>query len=223
MVFIKKIPAFVLMLVLLTLPWLQSTASAERIDSVKDHFEEKNTAETDKAEPEQSEENTPAVTAPASIGITVWDIFKMLFATAFVVGLLYFLLKFVNKRSRIYKSNQLVENLGGAALGNNKSVQIIKVGDRLLIVGVGENIQLLKEIDHAEEYNDIIEAYNQNMEQLVQPSDFVTKVIGRWKNQQPEKREEKQFPSILKEQLDDIAKKRKKIFDEMEKKGPDGQ
>ena len=71
----------------------------------------------------------------------------MIFATVFVVGLLYFVLKFVNKNGRLFKSTQLIENLGGTALGANRSVQLIKVGNRLLIVGVGENIQLLKEIE----------------------------------------------------------------------------
>ena len=44
------------------------------------------------------------------------------------------------------KSTQLVENLGGNRLGANRSVQLIKVGERLFVVGVGENIQLLKKL-----------------------------------------------------------------------------
>ena len=44
----------------------------------------------------------------------------------------------------------------GTTLGANRSVQLIKIGNQLLIVGVGENIQLLKEIDDEQEYEQII-------------------------------------------------------------------
>ena len=36
--------------------------------------------------------------ATSSVGLTFWDFVKMIFATVFVVGLLYFVLKFVNKK-----------------------------------------------------------------------------------------------------------------------------
>ena len=59
-----------------------------------------------------------------------------------------------------------MENLGGNALGANRSVQVIKVGNRLLIVGVGENIQLLKEIEDGQEYEQIISEYNNQINQM---------------------------------------------------------
>ena len=89
----------------------------------------------------------------------------MIFATVFVVGLLYFVLKFVNKKGRLFKRTQLIENLGGTTLGANRSVQLIKVGNRLFIVGVGENIQLLKEIEEEQEYEQIISEYNNQINQ----------------------------------------------------------
>ena len=58
-------------------------------------------------------ENKGSETATSSVGLTLWDFVKMIFATVFVVGLLYFVLKFVNKKGRLFKSTQLIENLGG--------------------------------------------------------------------------------------------------------------
>jgi flagellar protein FliO/FliZ len=148
----------------------------------------------------------------------------MILATIFVVALLYFMLKFINKKSKTYKSSQLVENLGGTALGNNRSVQLIKVGSRILVVGVGENIQLLKEIDNPEELNLLISDYNEKMQQLLQPSDIVTKVLQRRKNAgQQDERNGSQFHSLLSQQLEDITKGRKQLYKEMEKKGSDEQ
>lgn len=209
---------------------LSHSASAEQIESVKDFLEQKDDSEQIDSTVETGEEDTEAETEAGnpeqaaeddSFGISFWDVFKMIFATIFVVGLLYGLLKVINKRNRTFQSTQLVENLGGTSLGNNRSIQIIKAGDSLLVVGVGENIQVLKEIDDPEEYSKMIAAYNNRMDQLVQPSDIVTKAISTLRNPQSQKKKGNSFQSVLKKQMDDMAQSRKKILDEMEKKGSD--
>lgn len=191
-------------------------ASAEPVNnSVTDYYEHptkykgQDTAPTKKTDQKQSN---------AKVGITFWDFLRMILATIFVVGLLYFLLKFINKKSKVFKSTQLVENLGGTTLGANRSVQIVKIANQLFIVGVGENVQLLKEIDDPKEHRQILTDYNNKMEQLVQPSDIVTKVIERAKKWQGTKNKNAIFPSLLKNQLDEISKGRRELFDETEKK-----
>lgn len=156
------------------------------------------------------------------VGITLWDVVKMIFATAFVIALLYFLLKFINKKSRSFKSTQLVENLGGTALGANRSVQIVKIANRIFVVGVGEDVQLLKEIDDPNERMQLITEYNNKLEQMVQPSDIISKVIEKTKKWQPPKKEGGQnFSSLFKTQLDELSKGRKRILKELEQKGSD--
>ena len=211
---------FSLLLISLALLGIHAPAYAEQVNSVKDCIEHPDTCDQDQL-PQKQE--TAKNEQPAKVGLNAFDFVKMIFATVFVVGLLYVLLKFINKKSKMYKSTQLVENLGGTALGTNRSIQLIKVGNRILVVGVGENIQLLKEIDDQEEYNQLLANYNEKMEQLVQPSDIVTKVLQRRRNEQPEKEQGNQFQSLLKQQLEDITKGRKQLYKEMEKKGSDEQ
>jgi flagellar protein FliO/FliZ len=214
----------VLLLVLIALLGSNQGAFAEQFNSIKDCLEDESKCSEDQLkEVENNEEtttdnneNTPTV------GLTFWDFLKMIFATIFVIALLYAILKFINKRSRSFSSNQLVENLGGTALGTNRSIQIVKIGNRVLVVGVGEDVKLLKEIDDEEEARQIIEDYNNRMDQLVQPSDIVTKLIERTRNiKQGTSGEETSFSSTLKAQLEELSKGRKKLFDEMEKKGSD--
>lgn len=157
--------------------------------------------------------------AEAKIGVTIWDFLRMILATAFVAGLLYFLLKFINKKSMSYKSSQLVENLGGTSLGANRSIQIVKAGNRLLIVGVGENIQLLKEIDDPEEFSQVIQEYNNKIEQLVQPSDIVTKFLKR--TNKDDGKQSVNFSALLNDQLNEMTSGRKKVLEEIQKKGSD--
>jgi flagellar protein FliO/FliZ len=90
-----------------------------------------------------------------------------------------------------------------------------------LIVGVGESIQLLKEINDPQEYKQFIDEYNNKMDQLIQPSDIVTKLIERTKNMQSTKNEGTSFSTVFKNQLDDFTKGRKKLFDELDKERSD--
>ncbi|MEK3989583.1 flagellar biosynthetic protein FliO [Robertmurraya sp. FSL R5-0851] len=214
----------VLLLVLIALLGSNQGALAEQFNSIKDCLEDESKCSEDQLkEVENNEEpatdnneNTPTV------GLTFWDFIKMVFATIFVIALLYAVLKFINKRSRSFSSNQLVENLGGTALGTNRSIQIVKIGNRVLVVGVGEDVKLLKEIDDEDEARQIINDYNNRMDQLVQPSDIVTKLIERTRNiKQGTSKEETSFSSTLKAQLEELSKGRKKLFDEMDKKGSD--
>ncbi|WP_246010284.1 flagellar biosynthetic protein FliO [Bacillus yapensis] len=196
---------------------------AEPEDSVKELFEKPKDENTETKQTPEKEAEDITVQENTTVGITAWDIIKMIFATIFVIALLYFLLKYINKKSHGYKDSQLIQNIGGAPLGANRSVQMIKVGERVLVVGVGENIQLLKEIEDEAEVRQIIEDYNNKMEQLISPSDIVTKVLQRTKtlNVFEKEKENTSFSSVLKSQLDKISKDRKKLYDEMEKKGSD--
>ena len=66
----------------------------------------------------------------------------MIGALIFVIAILYFLLKFVNKKNQSYQQNRIVQHLGGTSLGANRSVQIVKAGKQILILGVGEDVKL---------------------------------------------------------------------------------
>lgn len=217
-----------LLLIHIALLGVKAPAFAEQLDnSVKSCIENPETCDenlsTEKVDTKQAKTPIDSESESNRVGLTAWDFIKMIFATVFVIALLYFLLRYINKKSKTFKSTQLVENLGGTALGTNRSVQLIKVGNQILVVGVGENIQLLKEIGDSEEYNQIIADYNNRMDQLIQPSDIVTKVLQRVQSNKTNKNigNSPKFQSVLKQQLDEISKDRKKLYEEMEKKGSD--
>jgi len=75
----------------------------------------------------------------------ILDLIKMALALLLVLALIYFLLKFLNKRNNLSQHKSL-QNLGGISVGPSKSVQIIRVGKKLYLIGVGENVDMLKEI-----------------------------------------------------------------------------
>jgi flagellar protein FliO/FliZ len=196
----------------------QSVFAQSLNNSVKDCIQHPEKCQDQKPAAKQSVKQT---NDSSQVGVTMWDFVRMIFATAFVVALLYFLLKFINKKSRSFKSTQLVENLGGTVLGANRSVQIVKIADRLFIVGVGENVQLLKEIVDPNERTQILTDYNNKLDQSVHPSELVTKIIDKTKKWQPSNKEGPTFTTLFKAQLDELSKGRKKLFEELEQKGSD--
>lgn len=209
-------------LLIFVLIGLGNQAYAEQLDnSVHDMFENSTSDEEEstKEEQDKTQKETNTEQMSTNIGISFFDIAKMVFATVFVVALLYILLKFINKRNHSYKSSQLIENLGGTSLGANRSIQIVKLGKRLLVVGVGENIQLIKEIEDEAEYKEILEDYNRKMDQLIIPSDIVTKVMAKVNKTSVETKSKEPFAAHLKKQLQEISHRRKEVLDEKEKKG----
>ncbi|MFD2616878.1 flagellar biosynthetic protein FliO [Terrilactibacillus laevilacticus] len=85
------------------------------------------------------------------LGPNVFLIFlKLIGALAIVLALIYVLYKLMLKRSKSYQEAGAIRNIGGVSVGHRRSVQLIRVGDEVLVVGVGENVQLLKEIDDRE-------------------------------------------------------------------------
>ncbi|MCA1030083.1 flagellar biosynthetic protein FliO [Bacillus timonensis] len=211
--FIFFICIFFLILVNMTQPVNANTVNK----TVNDFYKQPPNEEIDS----EKEKNTLTDEPPVDITtteLTFWDFLKMIFATIFVIGLIYFFLKFINKKNRLFTQYKHLENLGGTSLGTNRSIQMIKVGDRILVVGVGENIQLLKEIDNEDEMNQILDDHNSRLEQLIQPRDIVNRFIERRKGTDKNSND---FSIMFRSQLSELAKGRKDLVNRIEQKGTD--
>ncbi|MCU9612092.1 flagellar biosynthetic protein FliO [Caldibacillus lycopersici] len=189
-------------------------------DSVADYFDSMGDAE----KPDQTDKNSQSSADEASdtnssVGITAWDVIKTIFALLFVVALLYIVLKWLQKKNDRYPSSQVLKNLGGTNLGPNRSVQLVKVGDSILVIGVGEDVQLLKEISDDEEVKNIIEQYNEKMDHMLQPKDIVSKVLERRKKTDKQESESAPLQQQFKQQLDMAVKQRREVFNHELEKG----
>jgi flagellar protein FliO/FliZ len=192
-------------------------AFAEQSRSVKECLEHPEKCKNETL-PDQEKGDSPV--AQGQSPFSVWDFFKMILATIFILFLIYTLLKWMNSRSRFYQQRRgLVEHLGGTSLGTNRSVQLIKVGNRILVVGVGESIHLLKEIDDENEVKEILAEYNARLDQLIEPNQWLQK-IGVWfKKEQRKEQNVESFRQLLSHQLQQLSQERKKALAELEKKG----
>jgi flagellar protein FliO/FliZ len=187
---------------------------------LKENKEESITEKDDTVLDNNPIDDTPGESIPDS-QFTFFDFLNLIFALFLVLMLLYVTLRFIKKKNQTYDFTRTMANLGGTSLGNNRSVQLVKVGDRILVVGVAENIQLLKEIDSEEEIKQILSQQQNDVQQILQPADIITKLVQQVKGYKKREipNQDSSFKSMFATQLAELSKGRKKILKELDEEG----
>lgn len=191
-----------------------SVVFAEQSPTVKQCVEHPETCEKAPAAENAKNDEHPAQVAP----FTAWDVVKLIFATLFVLALIYALLQFMNKRGRWLTKRGLVEHLGGAHVGTNRSVQLVKVGKRIFIVGVGDSVQLLKEIEDEKEINELLAMHNESLQKMLEPNELLLSWLNRLtKNNAKEEKQTTSFQTLFAKQMQELTKEREKLLKQIEK------
>jgi flagellar protein FliO/FliZ len=174
----------------------------------------------EKSDAIKSKEKTDVSSAGNANPFSVFTFFKMILALAFVLLLIYLLLKLVNKKGNLFNQYRYLQNVGGTSLGQNRSIQLVKLGNRIFVIGVADSIQLLKEIDDEEEIKEILADHNHRLDQLTGSKDNLFRWIQNKTKQIPAtKNNNTQFGALLKAQLIELRKGRKKVYEQLDKKG----
>ncbi|KFL44347.1 hypothetical protein CH76_00620 [Lysinibacillus sp. BF-4] len=199
-----------MLLALLMMVVIIPTAMAdEKMPTAKDMIEG-NTGQTspDKAK-EPVLKKTPALEDEAQVSgvpsYTFWEFIKIILALAFVIILLYAVLKFLNKKNLNYQQNQMVQNLGGVSVGAQKSVQLLQIGSKIYIIGVGEDVQLLKEITDEQDIDTLYKIYEDKQVLAAAPiklKEVFSKFRKKDTTEQPE------FNDLLQQRISEIEKER---------------
>lgn len=87
-----------------------------------------------------------------STGVIIGQLFLY---TLLILLLIYGLIRFLSLKQSKFQPNQVVKMLGGTSLGNNKSLQLIKVGGKVYLIGVADQVNLIKEVTDAKELQTI--------------------------------------------------------------------
>lgn len=156
-----------------------------------------------------------------SSGMSAWDYIKILLALAFVVCLLFFVLKLVNRNNKKYQSNQMLQNLGGVSVGQQKSIQLLKVGNSLFLVGVGDDVHILKEITDEQEQQSLLKMHDDKQDLAAQVpyiAELLTTIKNKVKKQPAETGKKDDFKEELDKKLDQIKKNRQKQLNELNQK-----
>jgi flagellar protein FliO/FliZ len=162
----------------------------------------------------QEDEPVPASDEDIQVGTGLTDqslfgmFFKLFIALAAVIFMIYALIRFIGRRSQSYQTHRTLQNIGGVHIGSNRSIQLVRVGERVLVVGVGETIQLLKEIDDHSEVKKIVEDYEvQEVQQ--QLSSAVSWVKSKLNGHEESHDSKQYFKGLLERQLTDVKNSQK--------------
>src|SRR5699024_9831955 len=89
-----------------------------------------------------------------------FNIIKMIVALFFVLALIFNIILVIRRRNKLLQNHDLLENLGGISLGQNKSLQLIRIGSHIYVIGVGEHVDLMLEITEPEVLEALLNAEN---------------------------------------------------------------
>lgn len=143
----------------------------------------------------------------ASVSMGAWEYIKIFLALLFVLGLLLFVLRFLNKRNLNYQQNSMIQNLGGQSVGAQKSVQLLQIGNKLYIVGVGENVQLLQVITDPEEIEGILALYNEKLGNTT-ASPYIAELFNKFRTKGTAEKQPADFSELLDKRLSQIKQQR---------------
>jgi flagellar protein FliO/FliZ len=138
---------------------------------------------------------------------------KLILYTFLILILIYALIKFLALRQKSLQPNQAIKLMGGTPLGNNKSLQLVKVGDQLLLIGVGDQVTLLKEFLNEEEIKNIEENLTNQPSAL---SNSLTSFLKEKMNDR--KKKSNSFENIFSQSLDKIKGKQDQFEQDVRKK-----
>lgn len=159
---------------------------------------------------EENEANDDLLVNNNQSSSMAFELVKMFFALLLVLGLIYVLLKFLNKRNKLFNQVKALENLGGISVGQNRSIQIIRIGNRLYLVGVGENVEMLQEITDEEVKQDILRNREETQENFPIGS-LLSSVVSSRKNQTNQS-SGSEFKKLFSNELNNLKQNRKNII-----------
>lgn len=188
---------------------VMSYAETEYVDDCIENPQ--NCEEPVEEKPEQNKEENQLLAEDTESGSLFFEIVKFFFALLLVLALIYLFLYFLKRRNKLGTRIQALENLGGITVGQNKSVQLVRLGDYLYLIGVGEEITLLQKIEDRALIEEIMK------EKAAQAADFsASSLLTSLKQKKSDQMSEKNtndFKKMFHRELSSLQQNRKNIID----------
>ena len=170
-----------------------------------------------------SDDETEA-TDSSSVSMGFWEYIKIVIALVFVLGLLLFVLKFLNKRNLSYQQNSVIRNIGGLSVGPQKSVQLVQISNRIYVLGIGDDINLIKEISAPEDVEQLLAQYGDN-QLMGSTTPYIAQLFKKLskKNQPTNVTESPKFNEMFNERIDKIKQERSEELERWKEQESDKQ
>ncbi|WP_211745935.1 flagellar biosynthetic protein FliO [Paenibacillus sp. Marseille-Q4541] len=105
--------------------------------------------------------------------------FTVIFVLIIIVVCIVLLIRFLGRKNQSFFQKRTMRVIGGVGLGPSKSLQIVEVGSKLYILGIGDDVHMIDTLSDPEEIRALIVQFEQ--EGTSEPS--LAKLITGVKNQ----------------------------------------
>ncbi|WP_170007403.1 flagellar biosynthetic protein FliO [Bacillus fonticola] len=160
----------------------------------------------------------------SGVGITAWDVLRMIGSLVLVLAILLLILKWIQKKGSPFQRQGGIQTLAGSSLSPKTSMQVVKVGDRVLLLGVGENVQLLGEWTDEQDVEKLLASLQTSEESVVPPIDQWMKRFSRIGKSLPKatgSQKDPTFQSKFEKELRELKKNRKRVTDALQQQKGD--
>jgi|SRR5690625_327388 len=215
----KKI-SFIIFIFIVIVPLTIEQSSLADEKSIKDCLESNDDCLEELEQPVKNIDEEQGLSADNVKSTSViFNFIKMIFALLLVLALIYLLLTFVKKRNRLFQQSSILENLGGISVGQNKSIQLVRIGDKVYIIGVGDNVEMLQELTDHHLKQQLLEKNTETNELTsILPNLFKK---GTTKQADQKANVQEKFTLTLEEELNKLKKHRNQMMNQFKKKDND--
>lgn len=184
-------------------------------ENVKDCLENEEDCLKDLEQPidEMDADETDIPEESSHTSSLIFNVIKMIFALFFVLALIYLLLHFLKRRNKMFQIPHILENLGGISVGQNKSIQLVRIGEKIYVVGVGENVEMLQELTDQAIKEELLQKDQQQVKTVPMLQQlFKNHFMGTKENKK------ETFSTTLEDELHKIKESRTSIIDKYSEK-----
>ncbi|MEI3604608.1 flagellar biosynthetic protein FliO [Pseudogracilibacillus sp. SE30717A] len=185
----------------------------ECLETGKDCLEEFDQQQLDNIQENEDDAVVESTNSPS----IVFNFVKMIFALLLVLALIYFILTIIKKRNKLHMNNNVLDNLGGISVGQNKSIQLVRIGDKVYIIGVGDNVEMLQELTD-EEIKDTLFQQQEKENETVSFLQNVFKKNNSSSTEDMAAKENANFTASLQHELNKLKENRTTMIDKYREK-----
>ena len=195
--------------------FIWSSTQTSLAQSISDCDEDMSINDCLKAE---EEENISNQESEEDSGINQSSLFmnllKMGLALLLVLGLIYLMVKILGRKNQTLQRSKVIENLGGLPLGHNKSIQLVRIGEEVYIIGVGEQINKIDKITD----ESLLHILEESGEQPEHSMNFVQDILDRFKKEDKTEEQDNSFNQLFEQELKKMQENRSEMLKDYQKR-----
>ncbi|WP_170875278.1 flagellar biosynthetic protein FliO [Virgibacillus pantothenticus] len=183
--------------------------------SVNDCINDEADCESSEQTPANTDKDTSTLLNEETETKPLWVSFVKVITVLFLIlGLIYLVLLFLKRKNALFSQVKTLENLGGISVGQNKSLQIIRLGNKYYLIGVGDNVELLQEINDPSLIEDLQSAGG---ETPAVPK-FIQKLTPGSKSNDQDTEKKADFKQQFMNELDKLKQNRSQLIQQYKQK-----